>query len=208
MKGTVLIRFKDYLIAVLLLCSQHYSATQATEKPIQTIEDFRAAAFNEGYDARLSILRSKKQTSSWIKEIDGKFTNSIEHEIKDLLCNAYLKKGEFQNDRDDIFEFSVTRDGTILYDQYTPENWNALVIYNAVWFMLGYGGDKFSDYIKSRLSLDFELQDTDLKEKLDEQDAKMDRLLESLSNYNILDRQNDITLREIKSNIDKIEQKK
>lgn len=176
---------------------------------IETIEDFRATAFDMGYDFRLTILRLKESTPLWIKETNGKFSESIESYIKSVLRDAFLEQGIFEdNDRGNsgIFEFDVTRDGSVPYEEYTGANWNAFLLVNCVGFMLGYGEDKFSNYIKSRLSLDFELQDTELKEKLTEQDNEMDKLLESLSNYNILDRQNDIDQGEIKSKIDVIKQ--
>ena len=117
-----------YIVAMPLISSYSYAGLVGTE--LKTEEDLHHFTLCLGFKSNVAYKLNQKDCASWIKE--DTYKDSIYNVISNAIADCVLERKEFAEDK---INGNVVTFANKDYKNYTAENWNAVVLYNLVYYI-------------------------------------------------------------------------
>ena len=97
----------------------------------KTVYDVSHFVVKLGFKSQVVYKLNSEGCANWIK--DGKYEDSIYNVISTAIADCYCERNEFANDK---VQNGVVTFENKEYKDYKAEHWNAVVLYNLVYFLI------------------------------------------------------------------------
>ena len=121
-------QIRKCILATLLVSSCCFANLKDYE--FKTEDDIARFVVYLGFKSQIAYKLNSESCVAWIKQ--DKYKDSIYNVISNAIADCVLKRNEFAEDK--VQGGVVTFDNKD-YENYTPENWNAVVLYNFVYYL-------------------------------------------------------------------------
>ena len=116
------------IVALPLITSCCYAGLVETE--LETVEDLHHFTLSLEFKSNVASKLSQENCADWIKE--EKYKDSIYNVISNAIADCVLKKNEFAKKKMKNGVVTFENDN---YAGYSAENWNAVVLYNLIYYI-------------------------------------------------------------------------
>ena len=122
-------QYTKFIVAISLITSCCYAGLVGTE--LKTLDDLHHFTLCLEFKSNVAYSLSESTCAGWIK--GDTYKDSIYNVVSNAIADCVLERNEFAKGK--------VQDGVVMFDatpeeiEYSEANWNAVVLYNLVYFM-------------------------------------------------------------------------